>query len=165
MARVLNNARGVRSPMKEGTLVGRLPGTGTGAAKIIGLPDLVQSLQANGAIPTSAGAFLPSIADKRILANISGSTALPSANTLTAILDAILGSTKGMIAYRDASAWQALAIGADGKVLTASGGIPSWASSSGGNPIGPNMGTWSASVFYPKGAVVRHKAGYYIKVT
>ena len=73
-------------------------------------------------------AQLPSIADGKILSNISGSSAVPAANGLSAIIDAIIGNTRGSVLYRGASAWSALAPGSSGNVLT-SGGVgadPSW---------------------------------------
>ena len=70
-----------------------------------------------------------SVADETIESNISGSSAAPSANTLTDILDYILGSTRGAIIERGASGWTLIAPGAAGKVLTSggSGADPSWA--------------------------------------
>lgn len=43
------------------------------------------------------------IASLRLLANITGGAAVPSANTLTAILDAIIGTTAGEVMVRGAS--------------------------------------------------------------
>lgn len=48
----------------------------------------------------------PDIASPRILANISGSTGPASAEELTAILDAIFGTTPDMYLRRGASAWE-----------------------------------------------------------
>jgi hypothetical protein len=61
------------------------------------------------------------IADQRLLANISGGVAAPTAQTLTAILDDIIGTTQGAIIVRDATVWEILGPGADGQVLTAHG--------------------------------------------
>lgn len=76
-----------------------------------------------------SGVPLASIADLRLLANISGGSAAPSANTLTAIIDAIIGSTQGQILYRDALAWTALAVGTAGQFLQTggAGANPAWA--------------------------------------
>lgn len=68
------------------------------------------------------------IADQRLLGNVSGGAALPSALTITQSLD-ILSSTQGQIPYRGASAWGALAAGSAGQILQANGvgADPSWA--------------------------------------
>ncbi len=60
-----------------------------------------------GPITTTGPIALAAIADKRFLANISGGALAPAANTLTAILDNIIGSTQGMLLARGASVWQA----------------------------------------------------------
>jgi hypothetical protein len=48
---------------------------------------------------------LAAIAHQRLLANVSGGSAAPSATTLTAILDSILGSTQGQIITRNGASW------------------------------------------------------------
>jgi hypothetical protein len=79
---------------------------------------------ASGAVTVS----LASVADLRVLANVSGGSAAPSANTLTAILDAIMSSTQGAVLYRGAALWSALGIGTVGQYLYAGGAAtnPSW---------------------------------------
>lgn len=62
-----------------------------------------------------------SIANNLILSNISGGPAAPVGNTITALLDALLGSTAGDIALRGASSWGVLAAGSAGTVITANG--------------------------------------------
>jgi hypothetical protein len=99
----------------------------------------------NGQILTTGGAAAnPSwqnapitgsnIQNNRIVSNIGGSTAAPAANTLSAILDAILSSARGSLVYRTNSGWVALAPGAAGQVLQTGGatGDPSWAANAGG---------------------------------
>jgi hypothetical protein len=80
-----------------------------------------------GAITTTGTISLASIADQRVLANVSGGSAAPIANTMTAILDATLGSTQGNILYRGAATWGVLAPGTNGQVLTQGASTPSWA--------------------------------------
>lgn len=72
---------------------------------------------------------LASIAAHTFLGNITGSTAVPSASSLSAILDAELGSTRGQIIYRGASTWGVLATGTSGQLLqtNGAGADPSWA--------------------------------------
>jgi microcystin-dependent protein len=86
-------------------------------------------LTGGGTLNADRTVALATIADDRVMANISGSTAVPSANTLSAIIDATIGSTRGQILYRGASSWLALAAGTSGYVLTANGAgaDPSWA--------------------------------------
>jgi hypothetical protein len=120
-----------------------------------------QVLTTGGAAANPAWANAPAgapIANQRILANISGGTAAAIANTLSDILDNILGSSRGMLVYRGASGWAALLAGTSGQVLTTSGtaGDPHWAAASGGGasitvsdtaPVSPSPGdAWWDSV-------------------
>ena len=96
-----------------------------------------QILTTGGAAANPAWANAPAgapIANLLLLANISGSTAAASGNTLSNILDAVLGSSRGMLVYRGASGWTALAPGTTGQVLQTGGaaGDPSWVSGGGG---------------------------------
>jgi hypothetical protein len=84
-------------------------------------------LTGGGTIAATRTISLAPVADKSILANVSGSSAAPSAQSLSAILDAAIGTTRGMIAVRGASSWQALAVGASGRFLKSDGTDPSWA--------------------------------------
>lgn len=70
------------------------------------------------------------IANNKIIANISGGSAAPMANSLSAIIDSSISNVQGSIIYRDTSAWLALAAGANGTVLTSNGTgtNPSWQS-------------------------------------
>jgi hypothetical protein len=61
------------------------------------------------------------IADDRVLANISGAPAQAAANTLTDILDAIIGTDRGSVITRNDTVWTALAPGAAGAVLQSQG--------------------------------------------
>jgi hypothetical protein len=92
-------------------------------------------LSGGGTIAATRTLSLASVADKSILANISGSSAAPSAQTLSAILDAAIGSTRGMIAVRGASLWGSLAIGSTGRFLKSDGTDPSWAALPGGGDL------------------------------
>lgn len=71
---------------------------------------------------------LTAIADHTVLANISGGSAAPISNTLTAVIDNALGSTQGNILYRNATVWTVLAPGTNGQVLTQGASTPAWAS-------------------------------------
>jgi hypothetical protein len=73
--------------------------------------------------------------NQRIVSNISGSTAVPTGNTLTNILDAIISSARGTLLYRTNSGWVGLAPGTAGQVLQTGGGSgdPSWITNAGGS--------------------------------
>ena len=91
-----------------------------------------------GTITTTGTIGLAAIANLDLLANISGSSAAPSANTLSAILDAVFDNTQGDILYRGSSGWTYLGIGTSGYVLTSQGAAanPHWAAASSGSPGG-----------------------------
>jgi hypothetical protein len=82
-----------------------------------------------GTITTAGTIALAAIADVRMLANVSGAGAPPTATSVTALLDAALGTTRGSVIRRDGSVWSALAPGTAGHVLTSggSGADVSWA--------------------------------------
>jgi hypothetical protein len=75
---------------------------------------------------------LASISNNRILANISGTTAVPIATSVSDILDT-LSATRGDLIYRGLSGWTTLSAGTTGQVLTTNGAgaDPSWASTAG----------------------------------
>lgn len=79
-----------------------------------------------GPVTTTGTILFANISNHDILANISGGSAAPIPNTMTAILDDTLGSTQGNILYRGASVWQVLAPGTNGQVLTQGASTPAW---------------------------------------
>ena len=83
-----------------------------------------------GPITSTGTISLASIADDNLLANISGSSNPPSANTLSAIIDDVIDNTQGDILYRNATIWTNLAPGTAGQVLISGGASanPSWSS-------------------------------------
>ena len=99
--------RGARTPIPAGKIVGRLPATGTGDAQIVDPTQLGRALVSNGvAVPPGSPAPSPAIADGRIESNISGATAAPTGNTITATWDHSISSTAGGIFYRGTSVWK-----------------------------------------------------------
>jgi hypothetical protein len=90
-----------------------------------------------GPITATGTLSLATISDNQLLANIAGATAAPSGTTVTLLLDHALGATQGMILYRGASAWAALATGAAGAVLTAHGAgtDPTWVAGVGAGTV------------------------------
>ncbi len=89
--------------------------------------DIVQTANITNNAVTLAK--LATQANQTILANISGSSAVPTAATLTAIIDNIIGTTQGAILYRGASAWAKLDPGTNGHFLKTNGAAanPAWA--------------------------------------
>ena len=96
--------------------------TGNGS----GLTNLSGTQLAAGSL--ALGKVAP-IADKTILANITGASASPAASSLTALLDNILGSAQGSIIFRGASSWSVLTAGISGQFLQTQGASanPQWA--------------------------------------
>ena len=63
---------------------------------------------------------LPTQASGTVLSNISGGSAVPSANNISGVIDT-LGATRGSILYRGAAGWTILTPGTNGQALTSSG--------------------------------------------
>jgi hypothetical protein len=118
----------------DGTHVGQFTVNAAGrltAAASVAITGAAPSGAAGGALAgTYPNPTLAAQADSTILANVSGGSAAAAAGTLTAILDHILGSTRGMTLYRGASAWAALAAGTQGQFLQTqgTGADPLWVS-------------------------------------
>ena len=75
-------------------------------------------------VGNSAGSItvsLSSVANLTLLSNISGVSNPPSANTLTATIDAAIGSTQGNILYRNGTVWTVLPPGTAGQFATSGG--------------------------------------------
>lgn len=66
-------------------------------------------------------AKLATAANLTVKSNISGGVASPSDNSLTAIIDAAIGTVQGDILYRNATVWTVLAPGSAGQVLQTGG--------------------------------------------
>lgn len=95
------------------------------ADQIITLGAIDLSTDVTGALPLTG---LATQSNQTILANVSGGVAVPSAVSLSSVLD-IASSTRGTILYRGASGWAALATGTSGYYLqtAGAGADPSWA--------------------------------------
>ena len=89
-------------------------------------------LQSQGASanPIWAATSYAPIASGNVLANVSGSSAAPTATSINAVLDNFFGTTQGSLIYRAGSVWQTLAPGTAGQVLQSGGpsANPSWLS-------------------------------------
>lgn len=95
-------------------------GTGTTTpALVAGTNVSITGAWPNQTINSTGG--LAAIANLKILANISGGAAVPIANTVSAVLDATLGSTQGQLITRNASTWTVLNPGTAGFALVSGG--------------------------------------------
>src|SRR5690242_11025969 len=100
------------------------------------------SITGSGVSVTNAVASLsglPSQSNNTILSNVSGSSAAPSANTVTATLDSAIGSTDGKMLARGASSWAATDIpnGIGGRLTLTTA-----------TPVLTSTVTGSTSIFY-----------------
>lgn len=84
-----------------------------------------------------ANSELATATDGTIKSNISGSTAAPSDNSISAVLDKLFGTTQGSVVYRGSSAWAALTPGTSGQFLKTLGAAanPAWGSIPGGGDM------------------------------
>lgn len=116
---------------------GTLNSTGTGTVASVtfncGLTASTNPIIATGT------AFLASIANGDVMANISGSSACAGAVTGSNFLDAAFGSTQGDILYRGASGWAVLA-------PSATAGLPLAGNGTGANPSYQMIGRHPAYV-------------------
>lgn len=82
-------------------------------------------------------AMLAQAADSTVKSNISGGAAVPSDNTITAVLDKQLGTTQGSVMYRNAGSWVSLTPGTAGQILQSGGAAanPSWLTASGSGTV------------------------------
>lgn len=90
---------------------------------------------------------LPQITSYEVYGNATGATADAASTSITSLLDGAFSSVQGSILYRGASAWLALAPGADGEVLTSggAGANPAWEAGGGG---GSGCATTGQIYFY-----------------
>lgn len=112
--------------------------------------------------PSSGGASIPTmralvpadvgaITAKTLLANTSGSSASPTAATLTAYLDAVFGTTQGSVLYRNSTIWTTLGPGTSGTFLKTLGAAanPIWDTPAGSGTINSstanNLAVYSGS--------------------
>jgi hypothetical protein len=92
-----------------------------GASGVVSI-DAGTGLDTGGAPITSTGVIsLASAADSRLLANISGGSAIPTPQTLSAILDHILTNARGTVLVRNISGWVGLPPGTNGYYLKTQG--------------------------------------------
>lgn len=124
-----------------------------------------------GPITTTGTVALANAVDSTIKSNISGGSAAPIDNTISAILDHNLGSTQGSVIYRGAATWAVLGPGLSGQTLQTNGGgqNPTWVSRAGAaaqrNPADPTGTTSGTGVMMGlAGAITPTKTGNIIFV-
>lgn len=79
-----------------------------------------------GPITTTGTIGLATISSGTVLANITGGSAIPIANTPSSLLD-LIGSATGNLLYRSSGGgWTVLAPGTNGQVLTQGASTPAW---------------------------------------
>jgi len=106
--------------------------TGTGAAVFATSPTLVTPIlgtPTSGTLTNCAGlplAGLAAQAANTIVMNATGSSAVPTAKTVTQALDALIGSNEGSMIARGASNWVELPRQNNGNVLELVSGVPAW---------------------------------------
>lgn len=93
-----------------------------------------------GGAPTFAAvanADMATMPDGTIKSNISGGTAVPADNTISSVLDKLLGTTRGSVIYRGASGWASLVPGASGTFFKSNGAgaDPSYAAAASGTVL------------------------------
>lgn len=113
--------------------LGTAPSTAAGTVTSVGTGTGLTG----GTITGSGTISLATVANLRLLANISGITAAPSPNTMSAILDAVFSNVQGTVLYRGASVWAALGPGTSGQFLQTKGAAanPVWAAASSGAAV------------------------------
>jgi hypothetical protein len=102
-------------------------GGGTGTVTTISASG---GLTTGGSPITNSGTIsLAPIAANSVLANASGSSAVPSATTVSALIDGSISSTVGSLLYRGSSGWTALSPSTNGYFLQTqgAGNAPQWA--------------------------------------
>lgn len=113
---------------------GSITFTPNGSASLIGATVLNQVAQRANCTLTIANVWevdqnlLPVIGSAEVLSNLTGGNAIPIGNSMSDILDYSFDNVQGGILFRSAAAWQFLAAGSAGYVLS-TGGVsadPSW---------------------------------------
>lgn len=87
-----------------------------------------------GPITTTGVISLAPVNAGFILANLTGSSAVPLPHSVSTVFDSVFDNTQGDILYRNASGWTFLAPGTSGQVLVTggAGANPGWAGGTGG---------------------------------
>lgn len=157
-----NRVRGVRQKLPPNSILTSGPGMAGSLvpARATSLASVLNNMIQSGALPLP-GSGLPSISSGDILSNITGSSAQPIGNTLSATLDFVFGMAEGSILQRGASTWQVLTPGTAGYVLTSqgSGALLDWAAASVSFTY---SGAWSGASAYSPGDVVTYSGSAYL---
>ncbi len=111
----------------------------------------------SAAFSPGGGGGLTPIASDTLLSNITGSSAIPVGNTLSAILDASFDNSQGDILYRGAGGWTFLAPGTEGQALITGGAAanPAWESGTDQTwTVGSNITSNTGDIISTTGALV-----------
>lgn len=117
-----NTTQGATTAFVQSAIGGFGSGTVTSLATGTGLT--------GGTITTTGTISLAPISSHNLLANTTAGSAAPLDTTLTALIDAAIGSTQGDILYRNGASWVVLPPGTSGQYLATGGPAanPSWTS-------------------------------------
>ena len=94
-------------------------------------------LSGGGDLSANRTLALASVSGYAILSNTSNVSAVPTGNSLSSILDAVIGSAQGSLIFRSGTQWTALSPGVSGQLLKTGGASanPSWATVSGAGTV------------------------------
>jgi hypothetical protein len=103
-----------------------------------------------GPITATGTIRLAQVATLNLLANLTEASGVPTGVTLSALLDAAIGATRGSLMRRDATGWTSLAPGTAGQYLKTggTGADPSWDSPAGSGTV-TNINTGAGLVGGP----------------
>jgi len=94
-------------------------------------------LSGGGDLSANRTLSLASVSAYAILSNISNVSGVPTGNSLSSILDAVIGSAQGSLIFRNGTQWTALSPGTAGQLLRTGGtsANPTWATVSGAGTV------------------------------
>jgi hypothetical protein len=118
-----------------------------------------------GPITQSGTISLAPIASPALLANVSGASAAPVPTTVSALLDAAIGTTRGALIVRGASSWGIFSPGVNGQVLQTSGAgaDPIWATLS-AIPATGVLADLASTTFYPGDMIYYSSTGHMVRL-
>lgn len=115
--------RGIRQTLPSGKVIGR-KSAGAGPAELIDYGDLGRQIVATGAVSAPGGVIgLISVADGYLIANVTGSPAMPVGVSLNSFLDHDLAATASHVAFRNSTGWVSGSLTQPSAGLTITGGV------------------------------------------
>lgn len=117
-----SNSMTLRPPPGSANLSWTLPGDNGSSGNVL-------KTDGAGTLSWVSLAPLPVIPTGQVLANFTGSNALPTGTAPSALFDAVGGTTTGSMLYRSSSGWTSIGPGTAGTYLKSGGGAaPTWSS-------------------------------------